>query len=95
MNTCCNPKVWLKFFRAVSDLHRHKILTLLKKYSSLNATNIIKHIKLSQPTTSHHLSLLKQAGLITSMKKGKEVFYSLNKEKISSCCLGFNKELGK
>ena len=74
MNTCCNPKIWLKFFQAVSDRHRQKILILLKKYGSLNATDIIKHIKLSQPTTSHHLSLLKQAGLITSMKKGKEVF---------------------
>lgn len=95
MNTCCNPKIWLKFFRAVSDSHRQKILTHLKKYDSLNATNIIKHVKLSQPTTSHHLSLLKQAGLITSMRKGKEVIYSLNKKMISSCCLGFNEILGK
>jgi len=94
MNTCCNPKIWLKFFRAVSDKHRQKVLTLLKKHHTLNASNIMTHIGLSQPTTSHHLSLLKQAGLITSIKKGKEVYYSLNKKMISSCCLGFNKELG-
>ena len=95
MNTCCNPKIWLKFFRAVSDRHRQKILTLLKKHNTLNASDIVRYIKLSQPTISHHLGLLKQADLLTSVKKGKEVYYSLNKKMISSCCLGFNKELGK
>lgn len=95
MSNCCDPKIWLKFFRAVSDRHRQSVLTLLKKHRSLNASDIMRHIRLSQPTTSHHLSLLRQAGLIFSLKKGKEVYYSLNKKMISSCCLGFNDVLGK
>lgn len=89
---CCNPKT-LKFFKSISDKHRQIILSLLKVHKSLNASEIQKRIKLSQPTTSHHLSLLVQAGAIEAIKKGKEVFYSLSNKNISSCCLGFLKKI--
>ena len=89
---CC-PKIWLKFFKAVSDHHRQMILALIRKHDTLNASDIIKKIKLSQPTTSHHLNILKDARLITSVKKGKEVYYSLNDKTISSCCTGFRDKL--
>ena len=89
---CCTNKS-LKFFKAVSDKHRQLILALLKVHKNLNATEIQQHIKLSQSTTSHHLSLLTQAGAIEARKKGKEVYYSLKTQNISSCCLGFLKDL--
>lgn len=93
MNTCCTSKLLLKFFRAAGDSHRQKILALLKEHSSLNATEIKKKIKLSQPTISHHLSLLEEAGILIAQKKGKEVLYSLNPKTISNCCLGFMNDL--
>lgn len=93
MNICCTSKLLLKFFRAAGDSHRQKILALLKERNSLNATEIMKKIKLSQPTTSHHLSLLEEAGILIAQKKGKEVLYSLNPKTISSCCLGFMNDL--
>lgn len=92
MKDCCSPKT-LKFFRSISDEHRQVILSLLKTHKNLNASEIQKRIKLSQPTTSHHLSLLTQSGAIKAKKKGKEVFYSLSSKNISSCCLGFMKDL--
>lgn len=92
MTECCNPKT-LKFFRSISDKHRQIILSLLKAHKSLNASDIQQRIRLSQPTTSHHLSLLTQAGAIEAKKKGKEVYYSLSSKNISSCCLGFLKNL--
>lgn len=89
---CCTPKT-LKFFKSISDKHRQLILALLKVHKNLNASEIKQHIKLSQPTTSHHLSLLTEAGAIEAKKKGKEVYYSLKTQNISSCCLSFLKNL--
>lgn len=92
MIRCCSPKM-LQFFKSVSDKHRQIILSLLKVHKNLNASEIQQRIKLSQPTTSHHLSLLTKAGAIEAKKKGKEVYYSLSSKNISSCCLDFLKNL--
>lgn len=85
----------MRFFKAASDSHRQRILALLREHTVLNATEIGRHIKLSQPTVSHHLSLLAQASIVVVEKKGKEVYYSLNPKTISSCCLGFMNDLLK
>lgn len=91
---CC-PKSWIGFFKAGGDHHRQHILWLIKKYKRVNASDILNKIKLSQPTLSHHLGILKQAGLIIENKKGREVFYSIDSKTISSCCLGFMNKLAK
>lgn len=95
MNTCCTSKVFLRFFKAAGDSHRQKILALLREHKALNASDIMKQIRLSQPTISHHLALLTEAGILFAEKRGKEVIYSLNTKKISSCCLGFMNDLLK
>ncbi|NMB83965.1 winged helix-turn-helix transcriptional regulator [Candidatus Roizmanbacteria bacterium] len=93
MNVFCCPKSWLHFFKASADIHRQHILLLIKKHKKINASRILKEIKLSQPTLSHHLTILKNAGLIVEEKKGREVFYLINNKTISSCCLGFAKKM--
>jgi ArsR family transcriptional regulator len=65
--------------KALGDSHRQNILTLLAS-QEMGACEIIHAIGLSQPAVSHHLKILKQAGLIDSKKEGKNVFYTLNKE---------------
>jgi len=95
MNECHCPKTWISFFKAIGDHHRQSILELIKTHQSINASDIVKHNKLSQPTISHHLMILKRAGLIQEKKKGREVYYSINDKKISSCCLGFMHKLVK
>ena len=35
---------------------------------------------------SHHLSVLKQFGLVTSRKEGKHVFYAINRDNVVECC---------
>ena len=42
--------------------------------------------RLSQPSISHHLSILKGANVVRSRKEGKQVYYSLNRENIQECC---------
>lgn len=62
---------------ALADPTRRKILTLLK-VQDLNAGEIAEQFNMTKPSISHHLSILKQAGLVTSQKQGQNIVYSLN-----------------
>ena len=64
-------------FKALNDQTRREILELLKD-RDLNAGEIADHFDISKPSISHHLDLLKQAGLIEATKKGQFITYSLN-----------------
>jgi ArsR family transcriptional regulator, arsenate/arsenite/antimonite-responsive transcriptional repressor len=85
------PKEWLKFFKAVCDPNRQKILNFIHEEGEVNASKIVKKMKLSQPTISHHLKILCDAGIIISKKKQKEVYYTISKKNIANCCKGFMK----
>lgn len=62
---------------ALSDATRREILTMLKS-RNMTAGEISEQFSLSKATVSHHLSILKQAGLISGCKKAQTITYSLN-----------------
>jgi len=64
-------------FKALNDTTRREILELLKK-SDLTAGEIADRFNISKPSISHHLDLLKQAGLVESVKEGQFIRYSIN-----------------
>ena len=64
-------------FKALSDSTRREILNLLTS-GSMTAGEIGKRFSMTGATISHHLSVLKQAGLISDEKKGKYIYYELN-----------------
>jgi len=64
-------------FKALNDTTRREILSMLKK-KDLTAGEIAEQFQISKPSISHHLDLLKQAGLVESVKEGQYIFYSLN-----------------
>ena len=64
-------------FKALNDPTRRKILELLKG-SDMTAGEIAEEFNISKPSISHHLDLLKQAGLVEALKQGQFIFYSLN-----------------
>ena len=41
-------------------------------------------LELSQPTASHHLALLRMTGLVHRQRRGKQMFYSLNKKRLTA-----------
>ena len=65
-------------FDILSDSSRLKILWLLC-HSEECVTNIAAVVNMSSPAVSHHLRLLKQAGLLDYRKSGKEAYYTLAK----------------
>ncbi|GJM16757.1 MAG: hypothetical protein DHS20C13_20840 [Thermodesulfobacteriota bacterium] len=68
-------------FKALSDERRRKILSILGKKDA-NAGEIASKFKISQPTVSNHLKILKEAGLIKEKKVKQNRIYSLNKPKL-------------
>lgn len=62
-------------FTALGDPNRQDILIMLEKQGPLNVLQITENLNLARPTISHHLKILLNAGLITSEKKSREVFY--------------------
>ena len=64
-------------FKALADPTRREIITMLKG-GRATAGEIVEHFDMTGATISHHLSILKNAGLVTDIKKGKYYYYELN-----------------
>jgi DNA-binding transcriptional ArsR family regulator len=69
-------------WKALSDDSRRGILLLLKN-REMTPTKIAQHFNFTLPALSSHLRVLKDANLITEIKKGQNRFYSLNRKTTS------------
>ena len=65
------------FFKALNDPTRREILELLNK-GDLTAGEIADQFNITKPSISHHLDLLKQAGLVVCVREGQFKKYSIN-----------------
>jgi len=83
-----DDKSFSKYFKAFGDPTRLKILKLLAA-NDLTVNEIVDEIGLSQPTISRHLSILREAGIVTDNRDGQHVIYSLMRENVGNCCTGF------
>ena len=64
-------------FKALSDPTRREILHLLRD-GAKTAGEIGSHFDMTGATVSHHLSVLREAGLISDDRRGKYIYYELN-----------------
>ena len=64
-------------FKALSDPTRREILHILRD-GAKTAGEIGSHFDMAAATVSHHLSVLKKAGLVTDDKRGKWIYYEMN-----------------
>ncbi len=64
-------------WEALVDPTRRKILQILKK-GDFSAGELFNFFDITKPSLSHHLSILKQAELVTFKKNGQSIIYSLN-----------------
>lgn len=83
----------LLIFQSLSDPTRQKILKLLGK-EELSVTQICKHFSITQPSISHHLLMMKKAGLVRSKKQGRTVYYYLDKESFLKNCSSVLRDIG-
>jgi ArsR family transcriptional regulator len=76
------PKEWRNIsraFTALGDEHRQRILLTFEPGERLNVGQIVEVSTLSRSAVSHHLKLLREAGVLQSEKQGKEVYYWIDK----------------
>lgn len=73
------------FAKALADKTRQKIMSLCC-CSWLSVNEIVAKTKVSQPTVSHHLAILREAGLVNVREEGKQTFYTLNQDRMVACC---------
>lgn len=64
-------------FKALSDSTRRQILNMLQQ-GDLTAGDIADQFDMTKPSISHHLNILKQAKLVQDVRKGQNIYYSLN-----------------
>lgn len=72
-------EAYSKVAKAIADPKRVKILDLLS-CGELCACDILEHFDFTQPTLSHHIKVLSEAGLVVSKKEGTWHHYTINQE---------------
>ena len=69
-----------KIAKALSDKTRIRILKEIAAKGSISCGDAEKVVDLSQPTVSHHIKILTDAGLLNTTKNGRHVIVSVNKK---------------
>ena len=76
----------VEFAKAIADDTRQQIMRLCC-CQWMNVTEIVAALQqVSQPTVSHHLGILRAAGLVKVRREGKQVYYTLNQDRLASAC---------
>jgi len=76
----------VEFAKALADTTRQKIMAICC-CSLMSVNDIVEKLEVAQPTVSHHLKVLKNAGLVRSERRGKQVMYTIDQERLArGCC---------
>ncbi|MGZ4143470.1 MAG: ArsR/SmtB family transcription factor, partial [Actinomycetota bacterium] len=70
-------------FKVLADPHRLRILTLIVASEDACVCDLTEAVGLSQPTVSHHLKVLNDAGFVTRTKRGTWAYYRLVPEALT------------
>lgn len=81
-----------KVFEALASAPRRQILAFLAE-AELSTSDLANRFEMSTPAISRHLSVLENAGLVTSERKGQFVLYKLNADNLVNTLTGFTFEL--
>ena len=80
-----------EMLKAIAHPVRIAIVELLGADQQLNVTEIYEALKIEQAVTSHHLSILKNKGVLLSERSGKNCYYSLKHQRLSQIIECINK----
>jgi ArsR family transcriptional regulator len=89
---CCTPSSTVsdgaatelaRMFKALADPARVKIMSMLLNADEVCACDFSASIEKTAATTSHHLKLLREAGLVVTEKRGTWVYYRVVPERLA------------
>jgi DNA-binding transcriptional ArsR family regulator len=75
----------LAFSRALADETRQEIMRLACCHWR-SVGELADELGVTQPTVSHHLAVLREAGLVLVRPEGRQTFYTLNQDRVALCC---------
>lgn len=84
--------------RAFNHTLRQQLLTRLQDAGEQTVTELYQHFGLEQSVASQHLAILRRAGLVSTERKGKHIYYSVNREAVLhllNACLVLNDQNGE
>jgi len=81
----------LDWIQALADECRLGIVLLLWRKGEVCVTEIVKAFEVGQPTVSHHLRVLRRAGIISCRKDGLWCYYTLNRGPMESLSQWFRR----
>ncbi len=81
-----------KIFAALASAQRRKMLAYLSK-APLTTSELAQRFSMTAPSMSRHLSVLENAGLVTSSRQGQRVLYQLKSDNLVNTLTGFAFEI--
>ncbi|MBS4203687.1 ArsR/SmtB family transcription factor [Lederbergia citrea] len=82
-----------RFLKALASEKRQEIIFLFLNRNEVTVNEVSELVGIGQSTASEQLAILKKAGLLSSRKEGKEVFYSTDRNKIMELLQSLNQIL--
>ena len=77
------PELVAKYFRALGDPTRVRILELLAQHGELSVGDLVVHLAVSQPKASNHLACLRWCGFVATRREHPAVLYRIADERVS------------
>ncbi|WP_055447019.1 ArsR/SmtB family transcription factor [Lacinutrix mariniflava] len=71
------------FTKMIGHPARVSIIQYISQNKDCNCNSLVKAIGLAQPTISQHLAEIRKTGLLNQSVKGKNLFYSINQDKLN------------
>jgi DNA-binding transcriptional ArsR family regulator len=77
------PELVAKYFRALGDPTRVRILELLREHGELSVSELVERLALSQPNVSNHLACLRWCGFLVTRREHPAVLYRVADERVT------------
>lgn len=77
-------KLATKIFRAINHPLRLNIVRVIEEHKRLSVTQIYFKLRIEQSVASQHLAILRECGLLSATRDGKNIYYALNPDRLSA-----------
>lgn len=68
--------------RSVNHKLRQQIIKLINENKKMTVTDVYVRLRLEQSVASQHLAILRRAGILTTSRNGKHIYYMLNTHRL-------------
>ena len=70
--------------RSLNHKLRQQIIKVIHESNKLTVTEIYVRLRLEQSVASQHLAILRRAGIVTTKREGKFIYYTINKQRVEA-----------